>query len=500
MARIKTWVRYDNKKVPLTEEEITDIVEKKYCDCLPYTKKYIANGLRTIGPKFKARICIMVKQDFINEFNKLEDVKGLNFSFEKVPEVISNITERFSVTCKETICGVEIGEIEVTRELLFGGRYNPKLLGYLTKYIRKEYKEDKILTKTCVPELIEELGESFDFSESKVVNEDVPIKLTCKTCGKVYWKRLSDFKYRVFNACSKCKANKEKKDRVNKAGINWLKSAKEKHSEHCDYTNAQFHGNKKPVTGLVCKNCGNEFSQFPDAHLNSIYGFCPDCCKKFAGAKSRSNLENVKEITERRYGVGKFDWSKAKYETGETPIILIDIETGIEFEIPPKRLISGVGLPITHKNSMGETNVQTWLAKNLKDSIWKPQQVHREVEGRRGTTYVRIDFEFFEILGQEKHVWLECHGQQHYEYNSFFAPGEKDSEESIEYFRDQLRRDENIRKHCKENGILYIELPYTYYDLDKMSEVLERILIRNENPEDVIDLPEIKEYNRYDTV
>ena len=28
------------------------------------TKKYIANGLKTIGPKFKANICVMVKEDF----------------------------------------------------------------------------------------------------------------------------------------------------------------------------------------------------------------------------------------------------------------------------------------------------------------------------------------------------------------------------------------------------------------------------------------------------
>ena len=40
---------------------------------------------------------------------------------------------------------------------------------------------------------------------------------------------------------------------------------------------------------------------------------------------------------------------------------------------------------------------------------------------------------------------------------------------------------------------MFIELPYTCYDLDKIDDILTRILFNGENPEDVITLPPIQQ-------
>ena len=488
--RTKTWKRYDNKKKPLTEEEIKDIVEKKYCDCLPNTKQYIANGLRTVGPKFKARICIMVKQDFIDEFYKTKLGK-YKFNFDNVPEVIMNVMEEFIITCEETICGIQVGKLKISRHSTINYFYDP--MKNLHDFIGIELDEDKMLRENSLNEINKKgLNKIFDFSESKFIRPDIPIKFSCLTCKTDYWDTIENILTSELY-CDNCREQERLQKQIEIEGIVWLREAKMAHQGNCDYDNAVYKGSKEPVIGLVCGMCGEEFEQLPDAHLRSIYGYCPACCKKLAGAKSRSNLDIVKEGTERRYGVGVFDWSKAKYETNQTPIILTEISSGIEFEITPNHLLNGTGLPITHRTSMGERNVQTWISKHLDELDWKPQQTHKEVEGREGDTYVKIDFEFFKVLGEEKHIWLECNGKQHYEYISYFCGYEPNSEESIEQFRKQLRRDQNVKDYCKENGIMFIELPYTCYDLDKIDDILTRILFNGENPEDVITLPPIQQ-------
>lgn len=48
----------------------------------------------------------------------------------------------------------------------------------------------------------------------------------------------------------------------------------------------------------------------------------------------------------------------------------------------------------------------------------------------------------------------------------------------------------NVRKYCKENNIILIEIPYTYNTYEKISEILKRILIGGESP-DIITQPKI---------
>ena len=62
---------------------------------------------------------------------------------------------------------------------------------------------------------------------------------------------------------------------------------------------------------------------------------------------------------------------------------------------------------------------------------------------------------------------------------------------SEEEFNLQVKRDKELRNYCKLNNITLIEIPYTYYTYEKISDVLERILINHESPDFIIQ-PEIQ--------
>lgn len=486
--REKTWKRYDNKKTPLTEEEIKDIVEKKYCDCLPNTKRYIADGLRTIGPKFKANISIMVKEDFINIFNEtFNSLKKYKFDFSKVPGVIKNVNDKVIVICKEAICGIEIGEITTTRNLITKGGPNP--LAKFEEFLQKDLQENEEIKNKYLPRLKEKFENIFDFSESKFVDFRTPLKYRCCRCGQSYWDSLENLLYYRQAECKNCISIQKGKELIERKEGEWLEEAIKLHSDNCDYTNAKYNGPNKPVTGLKCKLCEKEFEQGPYDHLRSPYGCCYDCAKKLAGAKSRSNIENVKARVEEIHGVGTFNWEKAVYVTNQTPITLIDVATGIEFQSTPNRLMSiGEGLPFTHKHSLGERNTVKWLEANKIAYISEKFYPTTEIQGK-GEKGVRIDFE---IEIKNKKIWIECNGKQHYEYCPIFYKWlEYYSEESKELYRKQLSRDANVRNYSKEHDILLVEIPYTSYAYDEIDDILTRIILNNESP-DFIEIPEIK--------
>ena len=86
----------DNKK-QLTDEEIEEIIEKKYSKKLPHTKDYIRERLRE-DPNYKCKFS-MVKQDFIDEALKVHPEK---YNYEYLPKFIYNAQkEKVRLICEE---------------------------------------------------------------------------------------------------------------------------------------------------------------------------------------------------------------------------------------------------------------------------------------------------------------------------------------------------------------------------------------------------------------
>ena len=487
----KIWKRYDNKKTPLTEEEIESILAGKYSNVYPKTKEYIRNGLRTIGPKFKFRMCQIVRDDLIEQYKLVRISNNLpifDYDFSLVPEIINGEKIKFDLICKNTIGGKMIGKFTTSFYELVINKLDcfnrDKFLDY-TKFTEDDINLEK--TQNLINKLSDKILETFDISEVAYINSYTPIKLICKTCGNIIWRLPKDCTSNIksFHRCPKCSHDNNSARSLEKRKQHFITIAKEAHGDASDYSKIKYTGRSNIVRDIICNNCGNLYDQYPTAHINSPYGFCPDCCKKIVGEKGRSNINNVKEKSDERYG-DIFDWSKAVYVTNQIPITLIEKATGEEFEITPNHLMFGVGLPIWHVNSWGERNARKWFLEN--NIVYKSEVTIETIEGRHGEkSSVRIEF----IIDSEK-VWIEFNGKQHYEFIPNF-PAFKDLEisEAKKEYMNQLRRDENIRNYCKENNITLVEIPYTYYDYPEISNILERILINHESPDFIIQ-PEIQ--------
>lgn len=106
---------------------------------------------------------------------------------------------------------------------------------------------------------------------------------------------------------------------------------------------------------------------------------------------------------------------------------------------------------MTNKGSKGEQLVDAILGFNNIDYI--REYAFKNKEGN----YQRMDFY---VLYNGKEFCLEYHGQQHYS-------------ENIYYNHKATVRLDNIKKeYCKNNNIVYLEIPYTMNNLTKVYEAL----------------------------
>ena len=93
---------------------------------------------------------------------------------------------------------------------------------------------------------------------------------------------------------------------------------------------------------------------------------------------------------------------------------------------------------------------------------------------------IYIDFVIENYKG--KIVWIEYNGLQHYKYSPKYH-------KDIERSKSNLSRDQYERQYCLErkDQIMFLEIPYTFDTYEKVFDLLERVLINDENIEDIID-------------
>ena len=57
----------------------------------------------------------------------------------------------------------------------------------------------------------------------------------------------------------------------------------------------------------------------------------------------------------------------------------------------------------------------------------------------------------------------------------------------FESFEDRVKRDLYVKKRAKDEGITFIEIPYTYYSTKKIQDLLQRVIIEGEDINNIID-------------
>ena len=174
------------------------------------------------------------------------------------------------------------------------------------------------------------------------------------------------------------------------------------------------------------------------------------------------------------------DYSKTVYKNNSTYVELRCITHNKVYFQRPHNLLSGeCGCPDCNINSRGESLVDKWL--NYADLKFTAQYCPETVPGRNKDAKVYIDFK---IIYNGLEYWIEYNGEQHYSNIHFFN-------RTYDDFLEQIERDENVRNYCRLNNIILVEIPYLYSDYSSISDILERIIIRGEDPLDIINLPKI---------
>lgn len=180
-----------------------------------------------------------------------------------------------------------------------------------------------------------------------------------------------------------------------------------------------------------------------------------------------------------------------EYVDGDTPIRIKCNNCGTIFSMTPHEFFrkrkrrsldtSFYNCPNCKKvyTSYGEEYVSRWL--NSYNIQYISRALVRDIEGKtKGSHIVRVDFCLDNYNG--KTIWIEYNGIQHYRKVKHFH-----SNDIGRSFEDQLRRDENVRQYCKENNILFIEIPYIYNTYEKVEQLLNKVIINNEDINTIID-------------
>lgn len=81
------------------------------------------------------------------------------------------------------------------------------------------------------------------------------------------------------------------------------------------------------------------------------------------------------------------------------------------------------------------------------------------------TSIVKIDF-FIEY--NNRSIWIEYNGEQHYMFCSKFHV-------DINEYNEQIKRDELVSNYAKNNNIEFLEI--SYKDIKKIEKILQEFLI-----------------------
>lgn len=211
---------------------------------------------------------------------------------------------------------------------------------------------------------------------------------------------------------------------------------------------------------------------------------------KIAKRLSMTNDEFIEKAT-RLHG-DHFDFTKTMFIDKDTDVLVKCKICGKEQYIKPRNLLIEGYLGCCRKNiiSAGESYIEKWIDNNL--NLFDHCEQHYHIPGdiikgrsddKRG---VFIDFR---LIIESKEYYVEYNGEQHYQYIEHFHKYSEDS------FKNQLKRDQNIRDYCSDinNNVTLLEIPYTYDSFEKVSNLLDRVFKNKELIENVVILPKIEE-------
>ena len=220
---------------------------------------------------------------------------------------------------------------------------------------------------------------------------------------------------------------------------------------------------------INCPIHGDYIVSVRDFLENRTFG-CQKCSINNHSTDSQRDeqFQSLKRDCDLIFGKDHYDFSKAIYINEDTKIEVICKEHG-SFFIKPKLLRKGSGCPICFpKNiSRGERRILKYLTDNNINFI-SQYRVDLGIICKK-TSSVKIDFF---VKYQNRNIWIEFNGEQHYMFCSKFHVDMNEYEE-------QVKRDKLVSNYAKNNNIELLEI--SYKDIRKIEKILQEYLINNNN-------------------
>lgn len=295
--------------------------------------------------------------------------------------------------------------------------------------------------KTFIENAIKIHGDKYDYSETIYYGGDFHLDIFCKIHQKKFPQRAAS--HLIGQGCPDC--GREKVERSLTMTFEDFKlAANLKFNYKYDYSKFNYTSlgsTNKSI--IICKEHG-EISQRPSGHLYSNYG-CSKCGMVEAGNKNRMEFEEFVERSNVAHGY-KYDYSKFIYKNNnEYGIVICNKLNHNEFKACPSAHMSGDHrCPKCYPMSRGEFIINDFLMSG-----------NYNYNYHYSTNVGDVKNKFVDYYIPSLNLIIEYNGIQHYQPVKF---GNQTDLQSEEKFINQQRRDNLIKKYCRNNNIHLLEL------------------------------------------
>lgn len=248
------------------------------------------------------------------------------------------------------------------------------------------------------------------------------------------------------------------KQKCPKCSHNYPKTIKT-HIEECKRLNidiplyTEIYKNRFTKLKYQCNNCGNIYSQTPDAHINQKQG-CPICGKLKRINSQLKTSEDYDTWLSDNTNIIRIE----KYRGAHHAIKHKCLHCGHLWKTKPNNVKYGRGCPCCNQ-SHGEKYIQLYLNK---------KQIKYEIQ-KKFKNLKDVNMLSYDFYLPSNNILIEYQGIQHYESVSF--NGRDYSNLEKQQYHDKLKR-----KYAKDNGYILLEISYKNNTFAKISKLLDKYL------------------------
>jgi len=305
---------------------------------------------------------------------------------------------------------------------------------------RSQYEALELIKNSCI-------GKNYSFEKTEYINCRTKILVTCHE-KDVFGNEHGDFYIRTDHLrngvrCPKCSGY------YKPTTEEWIAIAEQKHGEgRYDYSQMGEYSGKPSDTGLFICHVKNEdgvehgpFYQRFKAHL--LGSGCPIC----GGSKKMTKEEFV--VAARKKHGNRYGYNNFYYVNAKTKSYITCYKHG-DFKQTPYQHLSGNGCPLCKNSVLEERLCVSFDANQIYYETWN----YYNGLGRQS-----IDFYL-----PQKHLYIECQGEQHYVPTKF---GLKISDEDAEMElknRMELDKQKYNTVTKDKNIMIYYTDPSTFYE------------------------------------